>query len=153
MTLRNQHAHHGLSSSFAVAMLCDASAATGFVHPWPRLRYETQNIFIHFFWNNFFMALTVTTLSFTLAAATPTLLLPLDTTRRSLLRATTGTAPAVWKFGSAPTSATDGVVLDSTSAVGGRLLATGDQCPVDPVYAYSTAGTTVTVEVGRANGA
>lgn len=98
------------------------------------------------------MSLTVTTTSFTLAPATATLILPADPTRQSLLRSTIGANPATWKFQSAPTSASDGLVLDSTTAQGARVLLTGASVPVDSVWAYSTAGTTVTVEVGRANG-
>ncbi len=95
------------------------------------------------------MSLTVTTTSFALAASTPTLLLPLDTTRRQLLRSVSS-GVATFKFGSAPASATDGVVIDPTSTAGGRLLVTGADTPVDAVYAYSTSGANVTVEVGRA---
>ena len=100
-------------------------------------------------------SLTVNTLSFTLAAATALKLLPLDPTRRLLLRENTGTAPATFKFGSAPVSATDGVTLDPPTASGGQggsILLTGDDVPVDALWAYSTAGTTVTVEVGTAYG-
>jgi hypothetical protein len=95
------------------------------------------------------MSLTVTTTSFTLAPATATQILPADPTRQSLLRATCGANPATWKFQTAPTSAGDGLVLDSTTAQGARVLLTGASVPVDSVWAYSTAGTTVTVEVGR----
>ena len=97
------------------------------------------------------MSTTVTSLSFTLPPATAIMLLPMDSTRRSLLRCTTGTNPAVWKFGTGPTNANDGVVLDSTTAVGGRLFVAADECPADSVCAYSTSGTTVSVEVGHAN--
>jgi hypothetical protein len=97
-------------------------------------------------------SLTVNTLSFTLAAATALKLLPLDPTRRLLLRENTGTNPVTFKFGSvAPASATDGVTLDAPSASGGQggsILLSGDDVPVDALWAYSTAGTTVTVEVG-----
>jgi hypothetical protein len=96
-------------------------------------------------------SLTANTLSFTLAAATAQKLLPLDPTRRLLLRENTGTAPATFKFGSAPASATDGITLDAPSASGGQggsILLSGDDVPVDALWAYSTAGTTVTVEVG-----
>ena len=96
------------------------------------------------------MTTTVSSFSFIFPAATAVQFLPEDSGRRSLLRATTGTNPAVFKFGSAPTSATDGVVLDSTTAVGGRLYAGSVDCPTDAVWAYSTAGTTVSVEVGHA---
>jgi hypothetical protein len=99
------------------------------------------------------MSLTIQTLSFTLPAATAVQLLPADSTRQSLLRSTTGANPATWKFQSAPTGASDGLVLDSTTAAGGRVLLTGASvCPIDSVWAYSTAGTTVCVEVGKSYG-
>jgi hypothetical protein len=91
-------------------------------------------------------------LSFTLAATTAKQLLPLDPTRKLLLRENTGTAPATFKFGSAPTSATDGVTFDAPSASGGQsgsILLSGSDAPVDALWAYSTLGTTVTVEVGN----
>jgi hypothetical protein len=69
-----------------------------------------------------------------------------------------GINPATFKFGSAPTSATDGFTLDPASASGGQggslFLSNGDShttqgdTPVDAVYAYSTGGTTVTIEEG-----
>jgi hypothetical protein len=96
--------------------------------------------------------ITVTTLSFTLAPATATQLLPADQTRQLLLRATTGTNPATFKFASAPTSATDGLALDATTAAGGRILLSGASTPIDSVWAFSQLGTTVCVEVGRTNG-
>jgi hypothetical protein len=96
--------------------------------------------------------LTVTTTSFTLPPATAVQLLPADPTRQLLLRATCGANPATWKFGSAPASATDGLVLDATTAAGARVLLTGASVPIDAVWAYSTAGTTVCVEVGKTNG-
>jgi hypothetical protein len=98
------------------------------------------------------MSLTVTTLSFTLAPATAVQLLPADSTRQLLLRATTGTNPATLKFGSAPASATDGLALDSTTAAGGRILLTGASTPIDSVWAWSQLGTTVCVEIGKTNG-
>ena len=98
------------------------------------------------------MSLTVTTTSFTLAPATATQILPADPTRQSLLRSTNGANPCTWRFGSAPTSATDGLALDATTAAGARVLLQGVSVPVDSVWAYSTAGTTVCVEVGRTNG-
>jgi hypothetical protein len=97
------------------------------------------------------LALTITTTSLTLAAATPTQILSADTTRLLLLRSVNGANPCTWKFGSAPASASDGLVLDSTTAQGGRVLLTGASVPVDAVWCWSQLGTTVTVEVGRAN--
>ena len=95
------------------------------------------------------MSTTITSTSFTLPAATPTLLLALDPTRRSLLRSVSS-GVATFKFGSAPASATDGVVIDPTSTAGGRLLITGADTPVDAVYAYSTSGASIVIEVGKA---
>jgi hypothetical protein len=96
--------------------------------------------------------LTVTTTSFTLLAAVAVQLLPADPTRQLLLRAVTSTNPATFKFGSAPTSASDGLALDSTTAAGGRILLTGASTAIDSVWAFSQLGTTVCVEVGRTNG-
>ncbi|SRR5258708_4099554 len=98
------------------------------------------------------MSLTVTTTSFTLAPATAVQLLPADPTRQLLLRAVTSTNPATFKFGSAPTSATDGLALDATTAAGGRILLTGASVPIDSVWAYSQLGTVVVVEVGKTYG-
>jgi hypothetical protein len=70
-----------------------------------------------------------------------------------------GVNPAAFKFQSAPASATDGFCLDGASSPGGQggsiLFSDGGSpttqgyTPVDAVYAYSTAGTTVTVEEGN----
>jgi hypothetical protein len=98
------------------------------------------------------MALTITTTSVTLAPATATLILGADPTRQSLLRSVNTANPATWKFGSAPASAGDGLVLDSTTAQGARVLLQGAFVPVDAVWAWSQLGTTVAVEVGRAYG-
>jgi hypothetical protein len=95
------------------------------------------------------MSLTVTTTSFTLAPATATLILAADPTRRSLLRATCTANPATFKFGSAPASANDGLVLDSTTVAGARVLLSGDAVPIDSVWAWSQLGTTVCVETGH----
>jgi hypothetical protein len=95
--------------------------------------------------------------SFALAPATPTFLVALNPDRRLLLLAVNGTAPAVFKFGSAPVSATDGITLDAASVSGGQggsiLFAEDTQAlqtmtPIDAVYAYSTIGTTVIVLEG-----
>jgi hypothetical protein len=88
--------------------------------------------------------------SFTLTAATAKLLVPLNPVRNALLLQVTGTAPCAFKFGSvAPVSATDGMTLDGASASGeqgGSMLLTGLDTPVDQIWAYSTLGTTVTVQ-------
>jgi hypothetical protein len=95
--------------------------------------------------------------SFTLAPATPTFLVALNPNRRLLLLAVNGTAPATFKFGSAPTSAIDGITLGAASVSGGQggsILFTEDtetiqsMTPVDAVYAYSTLGSTVTISEG-----
>jgi hypothetical protein len=100
---------------------------------------------------------TVSSRSYTLAPATPLLLAPLNPQRKLLLLCVTGTAPAAFKFQSAPTSATDGFTLDGASVSGGQggnlLLSDSGktingECPVDCVWGYSQAGTTVTVEEG-----
>ena len=96
------------------------------------------------------MALTYTTTSVTLSAGVAQQILPADATRQSLLRST-NTGIATWKFQSAPASASDGTVLDPSTATGGRVFLSGTAVPVDAVYAFSTAGGVVAVEVGRAN--
>src|SRR5713226_4855675 len=95
------------------------------------------------------MTSTVTTLSVTLAPATPTQILPANPSRNYLLRSCNGANPSTWKFGNVgPASATDGLVLDSTTAQGGRTLIYGPQTPQDAIWAYSALGTTVVVESG-----
>jgi hypothetical protein len=98
------------------------------------------------------MSLTITTTSVTLAPATATQILPADPSRQSLLRSTNGANPATWKFQSAPTSASDGLVLDSTTAQGARVLLAGASVAVDSVWAFSQLGTVVAVEVGKTYG-
>jgi hypothetical protein len=94
------------------------------------------------------MTATVTTTTVILAAATPTLILAANPSRSSLLRSVTGANPCTFKFQTAPVSATDGLVLDNTTAQGGRQLITGPSTPVDAIFGYSTLGTTVCCEVG-----
>jgi hypothetical protein len=101
---------------------------------------------------------TVKSSSFTLAPSIPTLLLAANPARRLLLLCVNGTAPATFKFQSAPTSATDGVTLDGASVSGGQggsiLFSDGEShttqgyTPVDAVYGYSALGTTVNIEEG-----
>ena len=91
------------------------------------------------------------TQSFTLTAATPRLLVPANPARHVLMLEVTGTSPATFKFGSTPSGATDGIAFDGASSSGGQggsLLLTGDDCPIDVIYATSTVGTTVTVLEG-----
>ena len=100
---------------------------------------------------------TVTSKSFTLPPATPILVAALNPNRQLLILAVTGPAPAAFKFGSAPTSAIDGITLGAASVSGeqgGSLLLTRHSetiesfCPVDAVYAYSSLGTTISVSEG-----
>jgi hypothetical protein len=97
------------------------------------------------------MALTVTSTSVTLSAGVAAQILSADATRQLLLRSVTGANPATFKWGSAPATALDGLVLDNTTAQGARVLLTGVSTPVDSLWAFSTLGTTVAVEVGRTN--
>jgi hypothetical protein len=71
-----------------------------------------------------------------------------------LIIANNGIHPMVLKFGSAPTSATDGIPLDGASTAGGQGGALilgiedepgGDCVPVDAIYGMSAAGTTFSV--------
>jgi hypothetical protein len=96
--------------------------------------------------------------SYALSPGTPTFLIPLNPARRLLLIAVNGINPATFKFGSAPTSATDGFTLGAANVSGGQggslFLSDGDSqttqgdTPVDAVYAYSALGTTGNVEEG-----
>lgn len=93
-----------------------------------------------------------------LAPNTPLLLLPQNPGRRLLMLSVNGIAPAAFKFGSAPQSATDGITLGGASVSGGQggsiLFSDGDShttegyTPINAVYAYSALGTTVNVEEG-----
>jgi len=100
---------------------------------------------------------TFSTKSFTLAPATPKLLVALNPARKLLFLGVNGTSPCTFKFGSAPQSATDGITLGAASVSGeqgGSVLFTEDSetiqslTPVDAVYAYSTNGTTLAVVEG-----
>jgi hypothetical protein len=53
----------------------------------------------------------------------------------------------VFKTGSPPSSATDGICLDPASATGGQggSYEFRDNVPVDAIDGYSTGGTTVTI--------
>jgi hypothetical protein len=95
--------------------------------------------------------------SFTLAPATPTLLVAANPNRRTLLLCVNGTAPAAFCFQRAPANATDGITLGAavvSGEQGGSILLTADSptiqslCPIDSVYAYSALGTTVNVVEG-----
>lgn len=69
----------------------------------------------------------------------------------SLILANNGTGAMVFKFGSAPTSAVDGIGLDPASTSGGQggsIVLTGDAAFGDAIFGFSTAGTTVSVIQG-----
>jgi hypothetical protein len=92
--------------------------------------------------------ITINSISKTIAAATPLLIAPASAERAFLcVQNTGGTNPLVFKTGSAPQSATDGICLDPASAVGGQggSYEFRDRVPTDAIYGYSTGGTTVVV--------
>jgi hypothetical protein len=94
----------------------------------------------------------VTETTTTLAANTPAMISPAapNTITRFII-ANNGTGSLVWKTNSLPTSATDGTPLDPASSAGGQggsVVLLGDEAISDPIFAWSTAGTTVNVKVG-----
>jgi hypothetical protein len=94
---------------------------------------------------------TFTPRSLTLAPGTPALLAAANPSRRLLMLSVSGTAPATFKFGSAPANALDGVTLGAASVSGekgGSLLLSQGDAPVDAIWAYSTNGTSVNVHEG-----
>lgn len=101
---------------------------------------------------------TATAFSYTLAPATPKLILAQNVGRTMLLLQNTGGSnPATFKFQTAPASATDGFTLDPASTSGGQggslLLGVETDtidwnCPIDAIWAYSQLGTNVTVIEG-----
>ena len=97
------------------------------------------------------MSISITSQSFTLAAATPTLISQTNAGRKILRLDVNGTNPATFKFGVGPASALDGIPLAAAPAVGqpgGNIFLSEGDAPIDAVYAYSTLGTTVTVSEG-----
>src|SRR5256885_14744311 len=91
------------------------------------------------------------TTSGTLSAGSAALLAAAVTDCTLLIIANNGISPMVVKFGSAPTSVTDGIPLDGASAAGGQggsLVLTGDSAVADAVYGMSAAGTTFAVSQG-----
>jgi hypothetical protein len=91
----------------------------------------------------------------TLSAGVAALLASTMPDIKLLIIANTGVNPMVFKFGSAPTSATDGIPLDGASAPGGQggalALAVQDEPgdftpPADAVYAFSALGTSYVVQ-------
>jgi hypothetical protein len=68
-----------------------------------------------------------------------------------LLVMNNGVNPMVVRFGSTPTSDTDGIALDGASAAGGQggsLMLTENQISTDDIYGMSALGTTYTVLQG-----
>ena len=97
------------------------------------------------------MSISITSQSFTLAAATPTPLVLTNPGRKILRLDVTGVNPATFKFGVAPASAIDGIPFAAAPSVGtpgGNIFLSEGDAPIDAVYAYSTLGTTVTVSEG-----
>lgn len=97
------------------------------------------------------MSISTKTTSGTLAAGIAALLAPAYPQCSLLIIANNGTNPMVYKFGSAPTSATDGIPLDPASVAGGQggvLVLTGEHACSDAVYGMSTSGTTFSVQQG-----
>jgi len=86
--------------------------------------------------------------STTLAANTPVSIAPAMVGCQGLIIVNNGTGTLAWKPGSAPASAVDGVTLDPASTSGGQggsIVLTGDAAFQNQIFAWSTAGTTVTV--------
>jgi hypothetical protein len=112
-------------------------------------------------WESRHESMTAETISLTLAPATAALIIPLNANRRTLFLQVNGIHPAAFKFGSAPTSATDGFCLDGASVSCGqggfRLFGPESDsilnlCPADAVYAYSALGTTIVCFEGTVYG-
>jgi hypothetical protein len=94
------------------------------------------------------MSVSVTTTSTTLAANSPVQIAPAFANNGLLIIINNGTNSLVWKPRVAPTSATDGIALDPASSAGGQggsFVLTGPAAISDPIFAWSTAGTTVSV--------
>jgi hypothetical protein len=91
--------------------------------------------------------ISIASISKTLAAATAQLLTAASAERSYLSIQNTGTNPFVFKTGSAPQSATDGICLDPASSSGGQggSYDFGDNVPIDAIHGYSTGGTTLTI--------
>lgn len=97
------------------------------------------------------MSVSCTETSTTLAANTPVQIAAAAPGIVLFIMANNGTGALVWKCGSAPTSATDGTPLDPGSTAGsqgGSIVLTGELAISDPIFAWSTAGTTVNVKQG-----
>ena len=97
------------------------------------------------------MGISIKTTSVAVPAATPTPLVGANNDRKHLCIVVNGVNPATIKFGSAPASATDGISLDGASATGGQggSVWYGElDAPTDPVFAWSTSGTTIGVAQG-----
>lgn len=97
------------------------------------------------------MGISIKTTSVSVSAASPTPLVGANNDRKHLCIIVNGVNPATIKFGSAPTSATDGISLDGASMSGGQggSLWYGElDAPTDPVFAWSTLGSTISVAQG-----
>jgi hypothetical protein len=92
----------------------------------------------------------VTETSTTLLAGVPAAIAPAAASSITrFIIANNGTGSLVWKTNSLPTSSTDGTPLDPASSAGGQggaIVLTDDVAISDPIYAWSTAGTTVNVK-------
>jgi hypothetical protein len=92
----------------------------------------------------------------TLSAGVAALLAPAMPDIKTLIICNSGLNPMVAKFGSLPTSATDGIPLDGASAPGGQggslVLGVEDQpggescVPSDAIFGSSALGTTFSVQ-------
>jgi hypothetical protein len=97
------------------------------------------------------MSISIQETSTTLAANTPAQIAAAKPGCALLIICNTGTGSLAWKCGSAPTSAADGTTLDPASSAGGQggsIVLTGEMAISDPIFAWSTAGTTVNVKQG-----
>jgi hypothetical protein len=98
---------------------------------------------------NFSMSKSFNSQSFTLTAGVAKLLAAQNLARLGLLLENNGGSnPVTFKFQTAPVSATDGFTLDPASATGGQggtLLLNDPVCPIDSIWAYSAAGTTISI--------
>lgn len=97
------------------------------------------------------MGISIKTNSFAIPAATPTPLVGANNDRKYLTIVVNGINPCTIKFGSAPTSVTDGISLDGASTSGGQggSIWYGElDAPIDAIFAWSTLGTSVGVAQG-----
>lgn len=96
-------------------------------------------------------ALDYKTTAITVSAATTTLIVGRNTGRQYLAIQNTGVNPVSFGFvAESPAAAGAGISLDPASAAGGQggSWEWVDTVPTNPIYAYSTTGTTVVVVEG-----